>query len=129
MEQISSLEYVRRGMEDNIYNFMKDGKCSNCGNCCSNILPMSDKEVEEIRRYVKKHNIKECRHLLPAAGNSYDMTCPFRNNDTKKCMIYSVRPQICKSFVCDSEKRAKHNRKLLGQTRKVVMVREEFYGI
>lgn len=125
---ISALEAIQRGMEDNIYNFTKDGKCSGCGNCCSNLLPMSQKEVDAIHRYIKKHGIKECKHLLPVAKPALDMTCPFRDNDKKICTIYEVRPEICKQFICDSEKRAKHNRKLLGQTRNIVDVRSEFYG-
>ena len=126
---ISALEYTQRGMKDNIFNYTKDGKCSGCGNCCSNLLPMSDKEVNTIRRYIKKHDIKECRHLLPVATPTIDMTCPFLDTDKKseKCRIYEVRPEICRQFICDSEKRAKHNRKLLGQTRTVRDVREEFF--
>lgn len=125
---VSVLEAVQRGMEDNVYNFTKDGKCSGCGNCCSNLLPMSQKEIDIIHKYIKKHHIKECRHLFPTARPSIDLTCPFRDNDNKTCAIYEVRPEICRQFICDSEKRAKHNRKLLGQTRKVIDVRGEFYG-
>lgn len=127
-EVISALQAVQKGMEDNIYNFTKDGKCSGCGNCCSNLLPMSQKEVDAIRRYIEKHNIKECRHLLPVATPTIDITCPFRDNDNSCCRIYEARPEICKQFICDSEKRAKHNRKLLGQTRTIRDVREEFFG-
>ena len=125
---ISFLEAVQRDMYDNIYNFTKDGKCSGCGGCCSNLLPMSQKEVDVIHRYIKKHHVKECKHLLPIANLAFYMTCPFRDNDKKICMIYEVRPEICNQFICDSEKRAKHNRKLLGQTRHIVDVRSEFYG-
>ena len=89
---------------------------------------MSQKEVDAIHRYIEKHGIKECRHLLPLAKPVIDMTCPFRDNDKRICVIYEVRPEICRQFICDSEKRAKHNRKLLGQTRNVVDVREEFFG-
>ena len=124
---ISFFESVKRGMEDNIYNFTKDGKCSGCGCCCSNLLPMSQKEVDVIHRYLKKRNVKECKHLLPVAKQALDMTCPFRDNDKKICTIYEVRPEICKQFICDNEKRAKHNRKLLGQTRHIVDVRSEFF--
>ena len=124
---ISLLEAVKRDMDDNIYNFTKDGKCSGCGGCCSNLLPMSQKEVDAIHRYIRRHHIKECKHLLPVATPALDMTCPFRDNDEKICTIYEVRPEICKQFICDNEQRAKHNRKLLGQTRNVVDVRSEFY--
>ena len=127
---VSALEYVQRGMEDNISNFTKDGKCSGCGNCCSNLLPMSQKEVDAIHKYIQKHDIKECKHLLPVATPAYDMTCPFLDTDKKceKCRIYEVRPAICRQFICDNEQRAKHNRALLRQTRRIVDVRSEFYG-
>lgn len=121
------LDYVQQGMEDNLYNFMEDGKCSNCGNCCTNLLPMSDKEVSRIKKYIKANNIKEYKHLIPLLNTSVDMTCPFRNDDKKICTIYEVRPEICRQFVCDNEKRTKHNRELMKQTRKIVWVREEFY--
>lgn len=129
MEVISFLESVQKGMEDNIYNFCKDGKCSQCGNCCSNLLPMSRKEVDTIRRYIRKNHIKECKHLLPTANRTYDMTCPFLDTDKscEKCRIYPVRPEICKQFICDNEHRAKHNRALFGQTRQIIDVRSEFY--
>ena len=54
MEVMSVLEAVQKGMEDNIYKFCKDGKCIQCGKCCSNLLPMSRKEVDTIRRYISK---------------------------------------------------------------------------
>lgn len=115
-------------MEDNIYNFTKDGKCSSCGNCCSNLLPMSKKEIQTIHEYIRKNNIRESKHILPMAKQPYDMICPFRDNGNKICTIYPVRPEICRQFICDSEKRANHNRELLRQTREIVMVIEEFFG-
>ena len=129
MYEVSNLlDCVQKGMEDNLYNFTKNGKCSNCGNCCTNLLPMSDKEVSRIKEYIKVNDIKEYKHLVPISNPSVDMTCPFRNDDKKICTIYKVRPEICRQFICDNEKRAKHNRALMKQTRKIVWVREEFYG-
>ena len=129
MEVISVLESVKKGMDDNIYNFTVNGKCSQCGKCCSDLLPMSEKEIREIRRFIKKNGITECKHLLPAANTCIDMKCPFLDTDKKseKCRIYPVRPAICRQFICDSEKRAKHNRELLKQTRRIVDVRREFF--
>lgn len=124
---ISFLESVQRGMEDNIFNFTKDGKCSGCGNCCSNLLPMSRKEVATIHRYIKKHRVEECVHLPPTKESVHDMTCPFRDNGKSICTVYEVRPEICKQFICDSEKRVKHNRELLKQTRNIINVRSEFF--
>ena len=89
---------------------------------------MSQKEIDVIRRYIRKKHIKECRHIAPATV-AYDMTCPFLDTgkSCEKCRIYPVRPEICKQFICDNEQRAKNNRKLIGQTRNVVDVRSEFY--
>lgn len=128
MEAVSLFEAVRRGVEDNVYNFTVDGKCSSCGACCSNFLPMSRKEIEQIHAFIRKNNIRESVHFLPVVKPGYDATCPFRDNTRKICTIYSVRPEICKQFICDNEKRAKHNRVLLRQTREIIRVREEFFG-
>lgn len=35
------------------------GICSNCGRCCSDILPLDDKEIDEIFKYIDKHNVKK----------------------------------------------------------------------
>lgn len=40
-------------------DFTVDGKCSGCGNCCSNILPLSDVEVKRILEYIRQNGIKE----------------------------------------------------------------------
>lgn len=83
-------------------------------------------------QYIEEHNvedIKECQHIAPTTA-TYDMTCPFLDTgkSCEKCRIYPVRPEICKQFICNNEQRVKHNRKLLGQTRSIVDVREEFFG-
>lgn len=81
-----------------ITDYTENGKCTNCGSCCSNFLPLSDNEILRIEKYVKKHNIKEQRHNVFAG---YDMTCPFRDDVQRKCLIYSVRPEICRVFMCN----------------------------
>lgn len=126
----SFMDFVESEMKDEIYNHCKDGKCSQCGNCCSNFLPMSDKEIKIIHRYIQKNNITESKHLLPVASKFVDMLCPFLDNrkTCKKCRIYPVRPKICKAFICDNKTRAKEDRNLITHTRKIVNVREEFFN-
>ena len=34
-------------------NLTKKGKCTGCGECCSNILPLSDAEIKRIKDYIK----------------------------------------------------------------------------
>lgn len=93
-------KYVR---ENGPYNNTKDGKCSQCGGCCGNILPMTDKEVETIRKYIARYNIKEFKRVFPFQNPSLDLTCPFLddNKKTEKCRIYEVRPFICRHFICN----------------------------
>ena len=70
------------------YNIPQHTNCTNCGECCG-IIPVDEKELAEIKEYVKKHNIK-ARKNFPH--------CPFRNEEQKKCDIYPVRPIICRLF-------------------------------
>lgn len=78
------------------------GKCTECGGCCSSLLPVAKSEIKAIRRYVRKHNIKPYTTKGPFANEVVDLTCPFLDNDklNHKCMIYEVRPFICKLFIC-----------------------------
>lgn len=109
-----------------VTDFTKNGRCSNCGQCCSNLLPLSEREITVIKSYVKKHGIKEQRHNF-AAGT--DMTCPFRDEAKKRCLIYPVRPQICRSFVCNhSLEDIEKNKFYFHSVNKVVLMRNEFFG-
>lgn len=127
---ISILERVKKDMDNGVYDMTDKGKCTGCGNCCSNILPMADKEIEVIRRYIKKYNIKECRHTIPLAEPVIDMTCPFLSagKKTEKCTIYSVRPAICRCFICSEPNGALKHKELWQEVRMPVNVREIFYG-
>ncbi len=105
----------------------KDGKCSGCGECCTDILPLTKKEVSRIRDYIQRKHIPEYRNVMLA--NSYDLTCPFRNEDKGICTIYEVRPEICRDFMCDKDpKEMMKNRDLMHKTRQIVLMRHEFYG-
>lgn len=98
---IGTLAQAIDDMKGGVYNFTKDGECSNCGQCCSNFLPISRKEAGTIARYIKKHGIKEHINCPPTAQLTMDWTCPFRNEAERKCDIYPVRPAICRDFRCD----------------------------
>ena len=109
-----------------VTNFTQNGKCSNCGQCCSNCLPLSSKEIKRIKAYIKKHKIKEQRHN---AMTGIDMTCPFRDENNKKCLIYEIRPEICRQFMCNHNaediKRWKIN---FHKKFNIVFMRKEFFG-
>lgn len=116
-----------KDMKSGVYDLTENGKCTQCGACCSNYLPMTQKEIDEIHRFVKKHEIKEFKHLFPVSEASLDMTCPFLDDakQKEKCRIYPVRPEICKQFICSKKKKPFNGH---WQQYEVVDVRSEFFG-
>lgn len=90
-------EIVRNVIEGNvkITDNSVCGKCSKCGECCTNILPVNQKEIDAIQKYVIDNNIKPQKQMLVMQNR---LTCPYYNG--KKCLIYEVRPLICKEFYC-----------------------------
>ena len=130
---IGTIEQMIKDMEHGVYDFTKDGKCSQCGACCSDLLPISESEYRRINRYIKKHNIKEQKHTAPAVlveQPKLDLTCPFLNDNkkTEKCVIYPCRPAICRCFVCDDPKGARNHPELYEEERVPVSMRETFFG-
>ena len=88
---IGTMEDVRRDVEHGIYDNTDHGICTGCGQCCSNLLPMTDVEIQNIRRYIIKHGINPHEHSYNFLSEPVtDLTCPFLD-DSK---------QICKSFNC-----------------------------
>lgn len=80
-----------------------NGRCSNCGNCCSNILLLTDKEISKIKKYIKENNIKPVNRNS-ILNNEYKDVCPFLNKENR-CNIYPIRAQICQNFICDNSVR------------------------
>jgi len=72
-----------------------NGKCTGCGECCSNFLPVSQSEIDLIQKYVIENNIHPAKQMLVMQSS---LTCPYFNG--KKCLIYEVRPLICREFYC-----------------------------
>lgn len=113
-------------MKEEIVDFTIDGKCSCCGQCCSNLLPLSEAEIIRIKAYIRKHGIKEQRHNFLVG---VDLTCPFRDEANKKCLIYSVRPAICRQFMCNrSHEDIMKARDSFHEINRVVFMRREFFG-
>ena len=82
---------------NNLNVYACNGTCSKCGNCCTNYLPVTKKEVSKIKEYVTKNNIKPENRKI---GNDIKMQCPFLNQKTKRCNIYEARPFVCRNFLC-----------------------------
>lgn len=88
------IEYIAKD-DIKITNNSFCGECSKCGECCTNFLPVSQNEIDIIQKYVIKNNIKPQMQILVMQNR---LTCPYY--DGKKCLIYEVRPLICKEFYC-----------------------------
>lgn len=81
------------------------GKCPNgCGECCTNILPCTEYELDRIARYAKKNRITMVRERssVPMTRYSLDLGCPFRDEEKRKCLVYEVRPTICREYMCSN---------------------------
>lgn len=77
-------------MTNNILNIPKHTNCTNCGECCG-IIPATDIEINTIRNYIAVNGISP-------VGRSDKTICPFRDSLHKKCLIYAVRPVVCRLF-------------------------------
>jgi Fe-S-cluster containining protein len=110
--------------------FCVDGKCSNCGECCTDMLPVSQRELQRIKQYVTKHHLKEhhSHFALVTTEPVVDYVCPFRNSLAKRCDIYEVRPEVCRSFICTkSEEQAHIDRDRITRNKKVCSMRWEVF--
>lgn len=96
-----------------------NGKCVGCGNCCTELLPLTLKEVETIRNYVKENKIKPYSEIFFEYNGvpSMNLMCPFRDLDTKTCRIYEVRPNICRQFKCNQDTRVIEKNKLIAHNK------------
>lgn len=113
---------------NSITNFTCDGKCSNCGECCSAFLPLNDIEISSIKKYIKANNIKPFYHTS-VLSKLEDGICPFRDNERRICTIYKVRPQICRSFICSKPTPdIEDSKRLCYQNRKAVNMWKVFFN-
>lgn len=123
-----ALEDMLKEFSDGTCDLTDNGKCKGCGSCCTNFLPMTEKEVSIIHRYIKERNVKEQKHFIPSSAPTVDMTCPFLDDSKScdKCLIYEVRPRVCRDFICRPSDRPTVDRNFTKKCM-VVDVRGEFY--
>jgi len=84
---------------NDIIDFTNNGECSCCGGCCTNYLPINEKELKTLRTWVKKHKFVPVNRVEGQESLVFDATCPFMTKDSK-CACYKVRPAVCKAFNC-----------------------------
>lgn len=104
------------------------GKCSGCGDCCADLLPLSAEEVRRLKAYAEKHHLK-AHTQKPFYMQGVDLTCPFRKQRESKCDVYEVRPHICRVFICSKTKEdARRDRNACHQRLKAYSLRYEIFG-
>jgi Fe-S-cluster containining protein len=75
--------------------------CRNCGQCCG-VIPASKAELTAIQQFVKDH--PHIKQRLASVGDE-PLQCPFRDSEAEKCLIYPVRPVVCRLMgVCNGMK-------------------------
>lgn len=77
-------------------NCTVNGQCSGCGECCSDLLPLTKKDIKRLNHYIKKQKIG-----LRPKENDDDISCPFLN-ENNRCNVYEARPMICRVFSCSA---------------------------
>jgi Fe-S-cluster containining protein len=127
----ASIAEMLNDFNNGTYDLTDNGKCTECGNCCSVYIPLTDEEITAIRKYIKLHHIKECKHgvAIPLAQPVLDMCCPFLDDSkpNHKCTIYSIKPKVCSDFICCPSKRPPIDIEYAMKARPV-NVRETFFG-
>lgn len=77
--------------------------CSKCGKCCTDVLMATQAEIEKIKKYIKKYNIKPINRNTIFDKEQKNI-CPFLKVDNT-CSIYPVRLEMCEKFFCKNSKR------------------------
>lgn len=112
MNKKMAIDYILGKNNLGIKDLSCNGKCTKCGECCSNLLPVTQNEIDIIQRYVVAKNIKPQKQVLIMQQK---LQCPYF--DGKKCLIYEVRPLICKEFYCFKKMDYETAQKLLKEKR------------
>lgn len=78
-----------------------NGICSKCGECCGHVLPLDQKDLDQIVEYVVKNNIYSNATQLILQNK---LQCPYYTGKRDKgCAIYQARPKICRYYKCDKK--------------------------
>ena len=95
-------------------NLTCKGKCSRCGGCCMPCVPITLEEYYKIKDYIKENDIPyevPQPYFTSNGQQEIDLRCCFYDKKNKKCKIYDVRPEVCRSYSCClSENILEHNR-------------------
>lgn len=108
-------------MRNMLLNIPEHKNCKNCGMCCGPV-PATEKEINIIKAYVRKNKIKAKKCGL--------LDCCFRDEKNKKCLIYHVRPLVCRLFGvakglnCPNGNTAEIDGKIMIETDSVILLNQ-----
>ena len=75
-----------------IYSEIPNIECKHCHKCCGPIVWFEPEEIM-IKEYLEKNNLKRVLWTTEEFKQN-NMMCPYLSND--KCIIYPVRPIVCR---------------------------------
>lgn len=80
-----------------------NGRCSQCGECCGHLLPLSRADIKQLKRYIRKHKkVLYTPREQAVLISELLISCPFLLLDKKeeRCSVYPARPAVCRLFDC-----------------------------
>lgn len=81
----------------------ENGNCNGCNGCCSVTSPISKDELILLKRLFKKKHLKKfIENQVKFKGEGINDECFFHLDG--KCSIYNLRPDVCKSYHCDTKR-------------------------
>ncbi|KYK21167.1 hypothetical protein AYK21_05395 [Thermoplasmatales archaeon SG8-52-2] len=109
-----------------IYNSINNFKCQHCHKCCGPIIWFEPEELL-INEYMQKKKIKKIL-WTKAEFKKNNMRCPYLIED--RCIIYPVRPIVCRLQGNISELRCKiTNEGIFLSEKELENIRKEFIKI
>jgi len=95
-----------------VYEKIPSTDCNNCGDCCRSFsIDLYSVEYQHILKYLIKYfsisDLKKIRGLcgmelaIEKRGLTKMRQCPFRNEESKVCMINDVKPLVCRQYKCE----------------------------
>lgn len=77
-------------------------KCTRCGRCCI-CLPWDINFLKEHEKYAGVDFVTYPHGVDTVMVDTHDTRCPFWHRATGLCLIYPMRPPICKAFGPESK--------------------------
>lgn len=96
-------DYIENQLKDEVIDY-NNPNCNNCNDCCSLNVMLTKEEYEFYIKHFKKNKkvLVELAQKHREKGKkvkAINFMCPFTSKG-RKCLIYNIRPQICKDFHC-----------------------------